>query len=1002
MAISPDLELDGYLARFEAAAVQGLDPDLADYLPPREHGKYLSVLRELIRADIEFAWERGEERRLESYADRFPDLFADPAALADVALEEYRQRRAAGNDPDPAEYRRRFAVHLPDGPPVGLPSTVRMGPVPEWTGAAFPTIGDVIPPGFRVLAELGRGAIGRVYLAEQTDLADRRVAVKVSARLIGEAHTLARLQHTHIVPVYAVHRVGGFQVLVMPYLGATTLADLIQSIRRSGSVPTTARAIWTEISSRPGDRLAAGPPANVAGGPAAPGIEPPAPEADTFEAAVIDFGISLSDALAHAHSRGILHRDVKPANVLLTDDGRAMLLDFNLAADAGEQASAGGTPRYMSPEQLAAFEAPTAIDARADVYALGLVLHELLTGRLPFTDQAGPVPGVVAAIRTGRLTRPTIRLSSPALASILHRCLEPDPADRYASAADLRDDLASHRENCPLRVAREPWSRERVRKWARRHPRLSSGASVAVAAGFLLLVLGASAYTWWVRSGEAAAREARGAVQNVRGTVKALAFAPDAPAAQYEEARDQVRAALAPYGLPANEEWLASRPVRRLPADAVEPLRSEMAEVLFYGAEATARLAHREGDPDRRALLFDEALLLNRLAVAADPEGPSRAATWQRAGLLRALGRSADDPAGSGGPAAEGPGTFLDAMVAAQEGRFRDAAGVLEALTTRREGSFHDWFALGISRFKLTDYDRAADAFLVAAAMRPVAGWPYFWRAVSLLSANRFGPETAAACDRFIALRPQEPDGWINRALLRIRTNDPRAALADLDEGERLGGSAVRVYALRERAWRAVGEPARAAEARQRMLAATPTDAAGWTVRGEARLADDAAAAVADFDQALRIDPDHLPALRGKASALSEHLGRPTDAAAVLDRVLTFPGATVEDRAGRAVLLARLGRAKEARAEARACVRPGTPALPLYQAASALAIVAKTLEDRAEVVGVLRQSLRLDPAWGKHMPADADLKAVHSDPRFKALIEAARLLDVDPTRKIAK
>jgi hypothetical protein len=110
----------------------------------------------------------------------------------------------------------------------------------------------------------------------------------------------------------------------------------------------------------------------------------------------------------------------------------------------------------------------------------------------------------------------------------------------------------------------------------------------------------------------------------------------------------------------------------------------------------------------------------------------------------------------------------------------------------------------------------------------------------------------------------------------------------------------------------------------------------------------------------------------------------------------------VEDRAGRSVLLARLGQTEEAKAEARACVRPGTGALPLYQAASALAITARTPDDRAEVVRVLRLALRRDPDWAMHMTSDADLKAVHANPQFQALIAAARQFQVDSTGKIQR
>src|SRR5262249_40411959 len=125
--------------------------------------------------------------------------------------------------------------------------------------------------------------------------------------------------------------------------------------------------------------------------PAAPAAtrEPPG---NVLAHRVLQIGVALADGLAHAHERGILHRDINPPNILPTDDGEPMLLDFNLAADdRGATASVGGTPQYMAPEQLASLTDPTVrIDSRADIYALGLVLHELLTGRLPFRDHTGP------------------------------------------------------------------------------------------------------------------------------------------------------------------------------------------------------------------------------------------------------------------------------------------------------------------------------------------------------------------------------------------------------------------------------------------------------------------------------------------------------------------------------------------------------------------------------------------------------------------------------------
>src|SRR5262249_37411488 len=150
---------------------------------------------------------------------------------------------------------------------------------------------------------------------------------------------------------------------------------------------------------------------------------------------------------------GIVHRDLKPANVLLTDDGTPMLLDFNLAADVRQAGGrVGGTLSYMAPEHLAAFAAmklngqEAVVDHRSDLFALGVILFELLTGPPPFPRKPDGVEPLVLSMITDRMgTPPRLRPDNPALTpaveSIVRHCLHPDPARRYQSAEHLRDDL---------------------------------------------------------------------------------------------------------------------------------------------------------------------------------------------------------------------------------------------------------------------------------------------------------------------------------------------------------------------------------------------------------------------------------------------------------------------------------------------------------------------------------------------------------------------------------
>ena len=429
----------------------------------------------------------------------FPELFSNPDLVHEMAYEEYRLRQQAGEHPEPDEYRRRFGLTGRDwpseiSPPPRIPlsssdptgNTPRsslgmiLGSSPEADEQAeflrtldrtdphaaerlaqavnsLPQVGSTFL-GFRLCSELGRGAFGRVFLARQGDLAGRPVVLKVSADVAGETHALARLQHTNIVPIFSVHRSGPLQAVCMPYLGATTLADTLSELRQRKRLPETGEALLSTLRSRRGPASSAAS-AEV---PSETGIEQsrvadlPAPtsslaaSADRLRAlgyvpAVLWIMARVAGGLAHAHERGILHRDLKPANILFADDGEPVLLDFNLAADLTSRVGAsvaliGGTLAYMAPEHLEAFrDGKQAVDARSDVYAIGVILHELLTGTSPFPIRRGLVDAILPQMIADRQTTPTdVRLAnpgvSPAVASIVRHCLEPDPSRRYQTA----------------------------------------------------------------------------------------------------------------------------------------------------------------------------------------------------------------------------------------------------------------------------------------------------------------------------------------------------------------------------------------------------------------------------------------------------------------------------------------------------------------------------------------------------------------------------------------
>ncbi|MBY0460417.1 MAG: hypothetical protein K2V38_24135, partial [Gemmataceae bacterium] len=213
-------QLDRIVTAFESAWAGG-PPSLKSFLPAADGGgpEFLPVLAELVRVDLEFRRRAGEAARIDRYLDEFPALVANRTLVRELAFEEYRLRVRAGEPAHPREYTARFGVDTSSWPPPDShPSDTPTRVLSEKPGAdpRFPAPGEVVGE-FRLLDELGRGSFGRVYLAQQMGLAERRVAVKLSTRFgVSEPETLARLQHTHIVPVYSTHRAGPFQLVVMP------------------------------------------------------------------------------------------------------------------------------------------------------------------------------------------------------------------------------------------------------------------------------------------------------------------------------------------------------------------------------------------------------------------------------------------------------------------------------------------------------------------------------------------------------------------------------------------------------------------------------------------------------------------------------------------------------------------------------------------------------------------------------------------------------------------
>jgi serine/threonine protein kinase/Tfp pilus assembly protein PilF len=379
----------------------------------------------------------------------------------DDAYEEYCALLEAGELPDPEEFCERYpAIKTSLLRCVGLHHEIVESPeaVPAKPAIRWPRSGDRFLQ-LILVRELGRGAFSRVFLAEEPALGNRRVAVKIAHRGGREAQTLGRLDHPNIVPIYSVEEdpVTGLTAVCMPYQGRATLCDVMDAAFARIATPTRAGVILEAVSEGAG--------AN-AGGPA-PWIARTYLRG-SYGDGVAHIALQLADALQLIHARGVYHLDLKLSNVLMTPQGKPMLLDFNLSRDNRLEGShLGGTLLYMSPEQLRAsagkaLEAWDAVDGRSDLYSLGVILYELASGHHP----SGRIPVKLSEAETRArllerqhegpipLTRTNPRVDRE-LARIIERCLANDPAARFSSAEELAEALrrrsARQRRNGRLR-----------------------------------------------------------------------------------------------------------------------------------------------------------------------------------------------------------------------------------------------------------------------------------------------------------------------------------------------------------------------------------------------------------------------------------------------------------------------------------------------------------------------------------------------------------------------
>ncbi|MEZ6139380.1 MAG: serine/threonine-protein kinase [Zavarzinella sp.] len=762
--------------------------------------------------------------------------------------------------------------------------------------------------GFNLLRELGRGACGRVFLAEQQGLANRRIVLKVSAQRPREIDSLARLQHTNIVPVHSVHHAKPLHAICMPYLGEFTLNKVVKELRDQSQLPTSGRFILHQLPQEAHKETAQsldGMP-RISSHFVASDDTLQAFRRRTYVEAVLWIIARLADGLNHAHENKIIHCDLKPANVLFTDRGEPLLLDFDVALDmrrpgAAAMAEIGGTLPYMSPDQFELFLGKRdVIDARSDIYSLGLIMFELLAGRLPFDPPQDLQRDSIADAIAIRQKSPTIRkinpMVSPTVESILRKCLEADPEKRYQTAWQLRDDIERQLNHLRLMYASDRSVVEGMRKWARRNPRLSSPLTIVTLLMFCVLFSGFmySRHLDQARNAQLDA-DRQAAMAGFRLTMPVIEQRQLELAAgtktdtDWDRLQSMVQSLIHRSGIDtANTQvnWDSNPDIIYLPDNEKRQLKLQLGVLIYLmnWRELEHVRTHRTDTIDQLSQRF-------ALAEICLQEDAPTALSLQQQLISAARSQSKPDlkslkPAG-----------FTDlVLTAAQLSSVRknsEAINYLRDALTIRQNDPLAWLLLGYCQDRSTAYPDAIGSYSAAIALKPHVSAIYYLRCLSQIQL-RNSSLALKDIDQAIRFDPASAEYRIRRSLIYLGLRQYQDGIKDLDQVLGMHQPPVKAYLIRSRLHR-MNDQAELAE--QDVVAGMqliPVDSDSWLERGiifaQRKEYRDAIEA---FQNASELDPNNWYPLLNQASVEFENLHLLDEALNTANKgIELFPDAT--------------------------------------------------------------------------------------------------------------
>ena len=986
VSFDEDLEeqLNFFVEEFESSRERIPSVDVADFMPPDSDKYYLPIGAELLRVDLQSSWEHGVPVSLAEYQRRFPRILSDRDHRADLAFEEYRMRRIAGEQVDPSEYAAAYEINT-DGWPQVHDSTVRIRSESEPTvydGASstqrtLPDAGDHFA-GFDLLCELGTGAFSRAFVALQPGLANRTIALKITPTKNSEAQQLAKLQHTNIVPIHSVHEQEDAFGICMPYFGPCTLNDALQMMRRQKSVPKdgsffadalVARQLEINRALALSDNRTDTQP-NLS-------LNSQSFQSQSYINACVMICRQIAEGLRHAHQQGVAHRDLKPANVLLANHGPVMLLDFNLSDDTEngiEQSCVGGTLPYAAPEHLQSIISGERSVKETDLYSVGVILYEMLTGYLPFPSRIGTEELVIREMIVDRQSDAvSVRSHNPdapaGIEAIVQRLLAPNMADRYQNAGQLCEDLQRHLDDRPLRLAANTSLVERLQKWARRHPRLSSTAVIGTIASVLVLVISMAGFYQWRTARDA---DLRNVIENIERTLPQIRAYTSIPGV--DQTLVDRGLAMASNAMEPLQRWNITPDMdgdefaevaRRMSARRIGNAEC-LGECLFL--MANAHLLTAQNDPNARERALDAADLFNQRAadLASDENQVAIARQAAHIKQLR-VGNSTIVT-----QVQDGNGeTLLDAISLIRERQFQEALPLLEKLRSEEPFDLSQWFLLGNCYAACERYSEAEGCFTTCAVMWSESHLAFFQRGLCRLKMEQY----AAAEDDFTRALDHDSHliaALINRAIARREQEKHQLACGDLDRAIELRAPQTRIYFMRSELRKLLGDKEGARADYRIAMETPPTDEQSYIRRAMSLIRRNPDLAIEDLKAAIATNPRSYPAHRNLAFVYGERLKQPTDAIEVLDGMKTWSPHPHEELISIAVMYSRLDDRDSAIAHCEQALQITRAPKTLFQAACVYSNTARTIPaDKEQASHFWRKRLRTTQSgrtWRSRIP----------------------------------